>query len=116
MLIPMSFKAISHALPDPLIIDYFHYAVLGAIISGSSFGIINSPLSPIFIISTSVSESSIRSHFSSQIFYSVGALISAALFGYLITFFKITPYLSISIGIILISTFFTFGKRFLFNY
>ena len=113
ILIPMAFKLISINLPDPLIINYFHYAVLGAIISGSSFGIINSPLSLIFIISTASSELSIKTHFVSQIYYSAIALVFSALFGYLLSFFNISPYLSITMGLIFISSFFTFGKRFL---
>ena len=115
VIIPLAFKAISASLSDPLIINYFHYAVLGAIISGSSFGFINSPLSPIFIISTSSSESSIRTHFTSQIYYSLGALFCSLLFGYLLSFLKISPYLTISIGLIVISSFFTFGKNFLIS-
>ncbi len=115
-LIPIALKGLSTAHTDPLIVDYFTYATVGAIISGSTFGVINSVFSPVFIVVTGASELSIKSRVLLQLPYTILATVTSLLFGYLFTYMKINPIFSIIVGILVIGSLFVFLKRITTSY
>ena len=101
-LTPLAVQLTSLYLPHPLIIDNVMFASIGAVFSGATFGDINSPLSPLFIISTATSEAPLFDHFTSQTCYSLIALFVTIVFGYLLFMAGLKPYLSISTGMLVI--------------
>lgn len=108
--IPLAIRLISSSLPDPLMIEGVMFASVGAVISGASFGDINSPFSLNFIISAAAAETSVFGHFKSQIGYSLLAFLITIVFGYLLFAVGVKPYLSIASGLLVI------GITFLFLY
>lgn len=105
---PLAIRLISLNMTDPLIIDNIIFASIGSVLSGATFGDINSPFSLNFIISTASAETSVSRHFKSQIVYSLIAIIVTLIFGYLVFALGLKPYLSISSGILAISLIFLF--------
>jgi len=106
--IPLAIRLVSSSMPDPLIIESVVFASVGAVISGASFGDINSPFSINFIISTAAAETSVYRHFKSQISYSVLAFVVTLVFGYLLFAIGVKPYLSIASGMLVIGISFFF--------
>ena len=115
--IPLSIRIISLNMSDPLIIDSLIFASVGAVISGATFGDINSPFSLNFIISTATAETSVAEHFNSQITYSLLSFLITAIFGYMLFAVGVKPYLSISSGLLVIAIVFIFlnGETFIFD-
>lgn len=113
---PLAVQVTSLYLPHPLIVDSVMFASIAASFSGATFGDINSPLSPLFIISTAATEAPLRGHFTSQIGYSLIAFFVTIVFGYLFFLLGLKPYLSISTGMLAIFVCFMMinreGKRF----
>jgi tetracycline resistance efflux pump len=99
---PLAVQITSLYLPHPLIIDNVMFASIAASFSGATFGDINSPLSPLFIISAASAESPVLGHFTSQTGYSLIAFFVTIIFGYLFFLFGLKPYLSISTGMLAI--------------
>jgi Na+/H+ antiporter NhaC len=108
---PLAVQITSLYLPHPLILDDVMFASIAASFSGATFGDINSPLSPLFIISTASSESPLFGHFTSQIGYSLVAFFVTIVFGYLFLILGLKPYLSISAGMLAIFVFFMLMNR-----
>ena len=109
--LPFAIRIISLNMTDPLIVDNLLFAVIGSVLSGATFGDMNSPFSLNFIISTAASEAAVSKHFISQIIYSLIAFSVSIIFGYLLLLFNIKPYLSISSGLLVISLMFIFIDR-----
>jgi Na+/H+ antiporter NhaC len=109
--LPFAIRIISLNMTDPLIVDNLLFAVIGSVLSGATFGDMNSPFSLNFIISTAASETAVSKHFISQIIYSLIAFSVSIIFGYLLLLFNIKPYLSISSGLLVISLIFIFIDR-----
>jgi Na+/H+ antiporter NhaC len=109
--LPFAIKIIGLNMTDPLIVDNLLFATIGAVISGATFGDINSPLSLNFIIASASSESSVSKHFYSQIIYSLIAFTITIIFGYLLLIFNLRHYLSITSGLLVISLIFIFIDR-----
>jgi Na+/H+ antiporter NhaC len=110
-MLPLALRLISLNLTDPLIVDSVHFATIGSVLSGATFGDTNSPLSLNFIISTAASESSVSQHFLSQIVYSLMAFFIAAVFGFTLLVFGLKPYFSISLGLLVIALIFIFINK-----
>jgi len=105
---PLALRLATINLTDPLIIDDLIFCVIASTISGATFGDINSPFSINFIISTAASNSRVKSHFITQIGYSLIAFFTSIVFGYLLFALNTKPYLSISSGMIIIAIIFYF--------
>jgi Na+/H+ antiporter NhaC len=102
LMTPLAIQLTSLYLPHPLIIDDIMFASIGAVFSGATFGDINSPLSPLFIISTAATEAPLFDHFTSQTSYSLIAFFVTIVFGYLLFMAGLKPYFSISTGMLAI--------------
>ncbi len=110
-ILPLAIKGLSIAHSDPLIIDYFTFATVGAVISGSTLGTINSIFSPIFIITTAAGELSIKTKFLTQLPYMLLPFILSIIFGYLPSYLEINPVLSIIAGILIIGVILSFISK-----
>jgi Na+/H+ antiporter NhaC len=106
--IPFAVRTVSSSLPDPLLIESTLFASVGAVVSGASFGDINSPFSINFIVSAAAAETTVNGHFKSQIGYSLLAFGVASIFGYLLFAAGVKPYLSIAAGLFVIGASFLF--------
>jgi Na+/H+ antiporter NhaC len=102
-LLPIALRIMSANMTDPQLVDRFIYASIGAVISGATFGDMNSPLSLNYIITTAVTSSGIRHRFVTQIGYSFIALGATVLFGYLLFALNLKPYVSIASGFLVIA-------------
>jgi Na+/H+ antiporter NhaC len=102
-LLPVALRIMSANMTDPQLVDRFIYATIGAVISGATFGDMNSPLSLNYIITTAVTNSGIRYRFVTQIGYSFIALGATVVFGYLLFTLNLKPYVSISSGFLIIA-------------
>ncbi len=109
--IPLAIRLISMSMTDPLIVNNLGFATIGSVLSGATFGDINSPYSLTFIISTASAETSVSRHFKSQISYSLLSLFVTVIFGYLLILLGIKPYLSISSGLLVIAGVFFLGTN-----
>jgi Na+/H+ antiporter NhaC len=89
-------------MTDPLIVEPLLFAAMGSVLSGASFGDMNSPFSVTFLISTASAETSVSGHFKSQAGYSLLAFATTIVAGYLLLMLGIKPYLSIAAGALLI--------------
>jgi len=105
-LMPYALRLTTVNLTDPMILDNLIFAVIAAVLSGATFGDINSPFSLNFIISTASSNASITGHFITQIVYSLIAFFTSVVFGYLLFVLHLKVYLSISSGILFIAIIF----------
>ncbi|MBN2323287.1 MAG: hypothetical protein JXQ30_06100 [Spirochaetes bacterium] len=99
---PLAVQLTSMSLPHPLIVDNVMFASIGAVFSGATFGDVNSPLSPLFIISTASAQAPLYDHFTSQTSYSLIAFFVTVVFGYLLFMAGLKPYFSISTGMLAI--------------
>lgn len=110
--IPAGIKLTSVNMTDPLIVNEVMFATIASVISGATFGSINSPYSISFILSLASTGASLKQHFSRQIYFSSIAYLSTLIFGYGFFIIKIKPIISISIGLIVIySIFYLFNKN-----
>jgi Na+/H+ antiporter NhaC len=100
---PLAIRLISMSMTDPLIVNNLLFATIGSVLSGATFGDINSPYSLTFIISAATAETSVSRHFKSQISYSLVSFVITVIFGYLLILLGIKPYLSISSGLLVIA-------------
>ena len=82
--IPLAIRLLSMSMTDPLIVNNLLFATIGSVLSGATFGDINSPYSLTFIISTATAETSVSRHFKSQISYSLLSFFITVIFGYLL--------------------------------
>jgi Na+/H+ antiporter NhaC len=99
---PLAIRLVSHNMTDPLIVDSLLFAVIGAVLSGASFGDMNSPFSVNFILASAAAETSVTGHFRSQIGYAAIAFVVTIVAGYLLLMLNLKPYLSLSSGALLI--------------
>jgi Na+/H+ antiporter NhaC len=99
---PLAIRLVSRNMTDPLIVDSLLFAVIGAVLSGASFGDMNSPFSVNFILASAAAETSVTGHFKSQIGYSAIAFAVSIVAGYLLLMLNLKPYLSLSSGALLI--------------
>jgi len=99
---PIAVRLVSRNMTDPLIVEPLLFAVMGSVLSGASFGDMNSPFSITFLISTASAETSVIGHFKSQAGYSLIAFAATIVAGYLLLMLGIKPYLSIAAGALLI--------------
>jgi len=99
---PIAVRLVSRNMTDPLIVEPLLFAAIGSVLSGASFGDMNSPFSVTFLISTASAETSVSSHFKSQAGYSLLAFAATIVAGYLLLMLGIKPYLSIAAGALLI--------------
>jgi Na+/H+ antiporter NhaC len=106
--LPIALKITSSNMSDPLLINSWVFATIGAVISGAVFGDINSPISVNFILSTVSTNAPITGHFLSQLLPSLIAYLSAIIFGYILLMINIKPILSIATGFLSISAFIYF--------
>lgn len=109
--IPLAVKITSFNMSDPLLVNEILFATIGAVLSGSTFGDINSPFSLNYILATASSEASISEHFSTQILYSLIAFFVTLLFGYVLFMLNIKPYLCIASGFLVIALMFLLLNR-----
>ena len=109
--LPFAVRIISLNMTDPLIVDNLLFATIGAVISGATFGDMNSPFSLNFIFAAASAEASVSKHFYGQIFYSLAAFIITIIFGYLLLIFNLKHYLSITSGLLVISLIFIFFDK-----
>ena len=98
ILLPIALKIMGANMADPMLIDRQMYATIGAVLSGATFGDMNSPFSVHYIITTAAVSAGIRNRFISQIGYSLIAFAAAIIFGYLLFTINMKPYVSISAG------------------
>jgi Na+/H+ antiporter NhaC len=103
VMIPLSLRIISTNMTDPLIVNNLLFATIGAVLSGATFGDMNSPLSLNYIIATASTDAGIRSRFIAQIGYALVALGATIVFGYLLLTLNVKPYVSISSGFLVIA-------------
>jgi Na+/H+ antiporter NhaC len=99
---PIAVRLVSRNMTDPLIVDSLLFAAIGAVLSGASFGDMNSPFSVNFILASAAAETSVTGHFKSQIGYSAVAFVVTIVAGYLLLMLNLKPYLSLSSGALLI--------------
>ena len=109
--LPFAIRMISLNMTDPLIVDNLLFATIGAVLSGATFGDMNSPFSLNFIIAAASAEASVSKHFFGQIIYSLTAFIITIIFGYLLLIFNLKHYLSITSGLLVISLIFIFFDK-----
>ncbi|MFW6138814.1 MAG: Na+/H+ antiporter NhaC family protein [Spirochaetota bacterium] len=109
--LPAALSMVCSSLPDPLMVEDVIYSAVAAVLSGATFGGINSPFSVNLVISTASAESSVTGHFKTQIVYSGFAFFMTVVFGYLFSMMDINPVLSISSGILVIYMVFRFVKK-----
>ena len=81
-----------------MLIDRQVYATIGAVLSGATFGDMNSPFSVHYIITSAAVSAGIKNRFISQTGYSLIAFAAAIIFGYLLFTINVKPYVSISAG------------------
>ena len=98
ILLPIALRIMGAHMADPLIIDRQVYATIGAVLSGATFGDMNSPFSVHYIIVSAAAGAGIKNRFISQIGYSLLAFAAAIIFGYLLFTINVKPYVSISAG------------------
>ena len=98
ILLPIALKIMGAHMADPLLIDRQVYATIGAVLSGATFGDMNSPFSVHYIIASVAADAGIKNRFISQIGYSLIAFAAAIIFGYLLFTINAKPYVSISAG------------------
>ncbi|MGQ9616023.1 MAG: Na+/H+ antiporter NhaC family protein [Spirochaetota bacterium] len=101
--IPIALRITSSNMSDPLLMNSWVFATIGAVLSGAAFGDINSPLSVNFILSTVSTNAPLTGHFLSQLIPSFIAYLSSILFGYLLLMINVKPFLSIATGFLAIS-------------
>lgn len=106
--LPIALRIASSSMSDPLLINSWVFASIGAVLSGAAFGDMNSPLSVNFILSTASTNAPLTGHFLSQLIPSFIAYLSSILFGYLPLMINVKPFLSIATGFLAISTFMYF--------
>lgn len=97
-LLPIALRITSVNMTDPQLVDQLIFATIGAVISGATFGDMNSPLSLNYIIATAVTNAGIRHRFVSQIGYSLVAFGATVVFGYLLFTLNLKPYVLVSSG------------------
>ncbi len=107
-IIPLGVRIMSSNMTDPLLVDHFIFASIGAVLSGAAFGDMNSPFSLNFIIATAATTSPIMRRFTTQIGYSLSAYAGTLIFGYLLFMLGVKPYVSISSGFLVIALAFMF--------
>jgi len=110
-MIPLALKLLGLNFPDPHIVGNLTFATIGSVLSGASFGDINSPLSLNFILSTAIVKSSVNGHFNTQIIYSFIAAAVTIFCGYVLLIAGARPYLSISAGFLVIAGIFILIDR-----
>jgi Na+/H+ antiporter NhaC len=108
---PIAVRLVSRNMSDPLIVDSLLFAAIGAVLSGASFGDMNSPFSVNFILASAAAETSVTRHFKSQIGYSAVAFLVTVVAGYLLLMLNLKPYLSLSSGALLIGLLFFVLRR-----
>jgi Na+/H+ antiporter NhaC len=99
---PLAVRLASGNMTDPLIVDFLLFAVIGAVLSGASFGDMNSPFSINFIIASAAAETSVTGRLRSQIGYASLAFVVTVAAGYVLLMLNVKPYLSLSAGALLI--------------
>jgi Na+/H+ antiporter NhaC len=102
-IIPLALRIMSSNMTDPLLVDHFIFASIGAVLSGASFGDMNSPFSLNFIIATAATNAPIMRRFTTQIGYSLFAYAGTVIFGYLLFMLGVKPYVSISAGFLVLA-------------
>jgi Na+/H+ antiporter NhaC len=98
ILLPVALRIMGENMADPMFIDRQVYATIGAVLSGATFGDMNSPFSINYIISTAAAHAGIKRRFVSQSGYSLVAFAASIIFGYLLFTINVKPYVSISAG------------------
>jgi Na+/H+ antiporter NhaC len=112
-IMPGAIRIMGAGMTDPLLVNELLFATIGAVMAGSVFGDLNSPFSPNFILATAVSKSSVFGHFKTQVYHSLVVFSISLLFGYLLMGLGITPYLSHSMGFLVIAVVvYVLGNRF----
>jgi Na+/H+ antiporter NhaC len=106
--LPIALRIASSSMSDPLLINSWVFATIGAVLSGAAFGDMNSPLSVNFILSTASTNAPLTGHFLSQLIPSFIAYLCSILFGYLLLMINVRPFLSIATGFLAISIFMYF--------
>jgi Na+/H+ antiporter NhaC len=108
---PIAIRLISMNMSDPLIIDNILFAAIGSVLSGATFGDINSPFSLNFILSAATVETAVSVHFKTQVCYSLISFANSLIFGYLLLVAGVKPYLSLSSGLLITAMIFFFSKE-----
>ncbi len=108
---PIALRLISLNMSDPLIIDNILFAAIGSVLSGATFGDINSPFSLNFILSAATVETAVSVHFKTQVCYSLISFANSLIFGYLLLVVGVKPYLSLSSGLLITAMIFFFSKE-----
>jgi Na+/H+ antiporter NhaC len=103
VLLPIALRIMSANMTDPLLVDRLIYATIGAVLSGATFGDMNSPLSLNYILATAATHAPIRNRFIAQIGYSIIAFGATVVFGFLLFTTGVKPYVSISSGFLVIA-------------
>jgi len=108
---PIAIRLISSNMSDPLIIDNILFAAIGSVLSGATFGDINSPFSLNFILSAATVETAVSVHFKTQVCYSLISFGISLIFGYLLLVLGVKPYLSLSSGFLITAMIFFFSEK-----